>query len=720
MEPTQLFLTRTLLFRCNSMASYSYTPTSSADLFKKPTLPSLGSPLTTLPIPTQAQQNAVGAAGSTLLKGAGGVALNALTSSFLGPALGGATASALNPSKPATPTVAPAAATPIAPTVAPATTNSSTPVVPQIIQPTTQTGQSVGGVSLKSGLSSQQVSGLQSLAQKPVASWSDTDKANWAYATNNGALPTISPASTPGTNGGGTAPIPPLSPTPTNSAPKPVVPNVPPEPSAAQLADDSAASAYKKSLGLSPEETAAQADLDRLNESYKSAYTNIGDQAIPLDFITGQQKSVEQRALNLAEPLQARLARMQAERTANTSAAQFGLTRADAALNAANAKNNPVNVNAGDSLVRLNPQTGQYESVYQAPKDTTDAGFTLSSGQQRYDAKGNLVASGPASSSSDAGFTLSPGQQRYDANGQLISSVPAAPKEISPEQQKLTAIVQSGLSSLTDMRQAEGSALGGLARETTIGNGAYAAAKNNLVDVIGRLRSGGAISGDEQKTFTDLVPGVLDSQATAKYKLDKMESMLSTFSQRQQGGSTVSQQATINESDPEVVFLRQNGASDADIQALGFSHVPSTTVNGSSLVSKNPNPSKVIQTSTGTYDFTNYATDPNWGNGVKRNLNQTPNLQSASAITSFIKSQAPNSPLTGEMILTSAQKYGVDPKVILAIAKQEANYATLGRAAHTFNPGNVGNVDSGANVNWGSWQGGVDALAKNISKRALA
>jgi len=71
-------------------------------------------------------------------------------------------------------------------------------------------------------------------------------------------------------------------------------------------------------------------------------------------------------------------------------------------------------------------------------------------------------------------------------------------------------------------------------------------------------------------------------------------------------------------------------------------------------------------------------------------------------------------------VLASARKFGVDPKLILAIAKQEANYATLGRAARTFNPGNVGNVDSGSNINWGSWQNGLDALARNISRRSIA
>lgn len=171
--------------------------------------------------------------------------------------------------------------------------------------------------------------------------------------------------------------------------------------------------------------------------------------------------------------------------------------------------------------------------------------------------------------------------------------------------------------------------------------------------------------------------------------------------------------------------LRQSfpGMSDADIlKQSGFNPESQTSLNGMKgpLATSNPNPSKVIASATGTYDFSNYATDPNWGHAVKSHLSKMPDFRSSEDITAFIKGQAPNSPLDGNMILASANKFGVDPKILLAIVKQEANFATLGRAARTFNPGNVGNVDNGSNVNWGSWQSGLDALARNVSKRQLA
>src|SRR5215204_2235578 len=133
------------------------------------------------------------------------------------------------------------------------------------------------------------------------------------------------------------------------------------------------------------------------------------------------------------------------------------------------------------------------------------------------------------------------------------------------------------------------------------------------------------------------------------------------------------------------------------------------------LVSKKPDPNRNIM----GFDFTTYATDPKWQDGVKKSISEMPQFSGPQDITAYIKSKAPNSPITGDMIMASAQKFGVPPELVLAIARHEANFATAGRAARTHNPGNVGNVDSGTNKDWGSWEAGVDALARNISRRSL-
>lgn len=77
------------------------------------------------------------------------------------------------------------------------------------------------------------------------------------------------------------------------------------------------------------EELTTQADLDKLVDSTKTAYLNRENQAIPMEFITGQKAAIEKRAINLAEPLERRLARLQAQRTAALEASKFTLERGD-------------------------------------------------------------------------------------------------------------------------------------------------------------------------------------------------------------------------------------------------------------------------------------------------------------------------------------------------------------------------------------------------------
>lgn len=149
-------------------------------------------------------------------------------------------------------------------------------------------------------------------------------------------------------------------------------------------------STYQSNLNLSPEEMAAQGELDRVQDSFRQGYQNIQDQTIPMEFITGQQQSLENRAQNTAQTLQARLAQAQAKRMAALEASKFALERADKATAAAKEETKPYEING--SLIRYNPATGKYEEVYSAPAKAGE-GFTLSPGQQRYDAAGNLIAS---------------------------------------------------------------------------------------------------------------------------------------------------------------------------------------------------------------------------------------------------------------------------------------------------------------------------------------
>lgn len=101
---------------------------------------------------------------------------------------------------------------------------------------------------------------------------------------------------------------------------------------------------------------------------------------------------------------------------------------------------------------------------------------------------------------------------------------------------------QSGLDSLNtigsilsqDPNAAKKAALpGGSFTESLTGTGSYQAALNNATDVIGRLRSGGAINADEEKRFRKLLPGAFDSPQTVQYKLGTLSQLFQRFSNPQ-------------------------------------------------------------------------------------------------------------------------------------------------------------------------------------------
>lgn len=159
-------------------------------------------------------------------------------------------------------------------------------------------------------------------------------------------------------------------------------------------------------------ERQAQDALQRLSQqqadlsgAFRSGTNKIGEQPIVLDLLRGQQQALQNQyegqvgaLADQAKPLEVQLANLVANREQQNKAlsAQYGFAseeqkRQDAIQQAQAAGNKPIEI--GGSLVQLNPQTGQYEVIYKAPSEGSD-GFTLSEGQKRYDAQGNLIAEG--------------------------------------------------------------------------------------------------------------------------------------------------------------------------------------------------------------------------------------------------------------------------------------------------------------------------------------
>jgi hypothetical protein len=180
------------------------------------------------------------------------------------------------------------------------------------------------------------------------------------FTTPSGAVVDASGAmvTPPPTSGGGSS---------TQTTPE--TPAVPAAPSAAQTAFNSAEKAYQESLKISPDELSTQEDIDKLIESTKTAFRNTSGQAIPMEFITGQLKSIEDRATGLAEPLERKLARLQAARQSSVESSKFALERSEKKLADEKALGAPQSVAQGTAIVKYNPTTGKYENVFTNPKD---------------------------------------------------------------------------------------------------------------------------------------------------------------------------------------------------------------------------------------------------------------------------------------------------------------------------------------------------------------
>jgi hypothetical protein len=122
----------------------------------------------------------------------------------------------------------------------------------------------------------------------------------------------------------------------------------------------------------------------------------------------------------------------------------------------------------------------------------------------------------------------------------------------------------------------------------------------------------------------------------------------------------------------------------------------------------------------GGYNIGSYATDPKHEANVATIYSKTQGIKTAAQADAYIKSKFPNSPITGGMVVSAANQYGIDPGMLIAMMQQDSSLGTRGLGAKTFNPGNVGNDDSGATRNYGSWSAGVNAVAQWLSKAKVA
>lgn len=118
------------------------------------------------------------------------------------------------------------------------------------------------------------------------------------------------------------------------------------------------------------EEDKTEQTLQDLLTSRDLGIESRSGRGVPMPFVAGQQAAIERRASIQATPLSARLSQLQAKRASALDAAKTMYdTEKDISTQKAKDKeaaNKTTEV--GGNLVKLNPQTGKYETVYASPK----------------------------------------------------------------------------------------------------------------------------------------------------------------------------------------------------------------------------------------------------------------------------------------------------------------------------------------------------------------
>ena len=234
-------------------------------------------------------------------------------------------------------------------------------LIGQEVKPESMVGNVLGGGSGES------FSNVLARRAGGISSQLGTPQAPQAPAVPAGATKIVNPA-TGGTTEtqvkDATATIPPATPftqpftapPTTGGIPGATIPPPPPVPETSAV--DIARADVARKMALSPEEIKAQEDIDKLAESTRSAFVGAGEQAIPLEFITGKQASIEKRGLILGQTIRDRAALAEAKRKGALEISKFKL--------------------------------GEEKEKIAAAEP--EAGFTLGAGQKRFTAEGAEIA----------------------------------------------------------------------------------------------------------------------------------------------------------------------------------------------------------------------------------------------------------------------------------------------------------------------------------------
>jgi|GEM_PF-6434105 len=122
----------------------------------------------------------------------------------------------------------------------------------------------------------------------------------------------------------------------------------------------------------------------------------------------------------------------------------------------------------------------------------------------------------------------------FDTMAYLTNQASQAQKPLSTEAQKFVGNAETGLRAVETIRNELANKKGvrlGAALPFNPGAQTYSTAIGNATDVIARLRSGAAITEQEEKSFRKLLPKLTDSPQTVEYKLAELENQFRRVAQ---------------------------------------------------------------------------------------------------------------------------------------------------------------------------------------------
>lgn len=315
---------------------------------------------------------------------------------------------------------------------------------------------------------------------------------------------------------------------------------------------------YLSTLTPSEQEKTLQSQLTDYLGNAKLGISNIEGQGrgIPLALVRGQQSKLQEQANIGAQTLEGQLANEQANRQAQSQVygTQLGYEQQN--------QQNDQTQAAQQQDFQVKMLAAGYNPV--DPSTVTDPNSVIQIGGQTFlkpspeskvhevggnlvDETGKVIYQGSDTTAAGDSYTLSPGQVRYDAKGNVIAQAPGgATANITDAQRKVYGFytraqdaennVQAALPNVADLAQG---ALPNFLQGPNYQQ--YKQAADAWIKAVLRQESGAAIPPDEINSYMKTYfPQVGDSQATIQQKAESRQAAMASLQQEAAGAAGAS------------------------------------------------------------------------------------------------------------------------------------------------------------------------------------